>query len=371
MDKVKNLTKKLLLPLKTPLIAIIFGLLIGAIVIVACGQNPLAVYQTMFKCSFFKGFYLLQTLTRATPIMLCAFATAISWKSGYYNIGIEGEMIVGTVAAVVIALKMPGPGLLVFLAAWIGGMLAGAIYAWIPAALQMKFGASLVIVTLMMNYIARNITSYFVTYKLRDTESNINAIQTPLLREGVRLPKLSNGSTFNFGFIIAVIIMLLLFFYLKKMVLGYESKMTGFNPNFAQYGGINQKKTMFVTMGLTGAVASIAGCCVVFGVDYRYLDGMLASASYAWTGLMAALIANLHPIGIFVSSIFLAGLTIGGGAIQRTMKMPIELATIIQCCITLIVSVKFVFRLKGRWFAKKKTSALPLTEDDAKEKEGK
>lgn len=348
MDSVKRFVCKKGGPLLTSLIAVVLGLLVGAVVIWLCHKSPAAVYGTMFTNSFFKPYYLLQTFTRATPIMLCALATAVSWRAGYYNIGIEGEMIVGTVAAVVLALFLPGPGWFVFLASWAGGMMAGALYALIPAALQLRFGTSLVIVTLMMNYVAKYITSYFVTYKIRDDASDISAIQTPLLRSDVLLPKLVRSGTFNMGFIIAVVVTIALIFYMNKMVVGYESKMTGFNPFFASYGGIRSSKTMYMTMGLTGAVSSLAGCCIVFGVDHRYLDGMLTSGNYAWTGLMAALIANLHPVGIFVSSVFLAGLTIGGGAIQRTMKMPVELATIIQCCITLFVSVKFAVRFRGK-----------------------
>lgn len=339
--------------LKRPLIAVFLGLLVGAVVILLSHENPIVVYQKMFQSSFFKPYYLFSTFTRATPIMICAYATSISWRAGYYNIGIEGEMIVGTVVSVVLALTLPGPGILVFLLSWIGGMLAGAVYALIPAILQIKFGASLTIISLMMNYIAKYLTSYLVTYHLRDTSSSdIAAIQTPQLAENVRLAKLMTQGTLNVGFIIAIILMLAVLFYVSKTVLGYESKMTGLNPEFASYGGIQKKKTMFITMALTGAVAAIAGSCIVFGVDYRYMDGMLTSGNYAWTGLMASLIAAHNPVGIFVSSIFLAGLQIGGSAIQRTMKMPVELATIIQSCITLFVAIKLDFGLDSFRFRK-------------------
>ncbi len=349
MEINKRAAVNMLNSMKRPFAAIILGLLVGALVILASGENPILVYSKMFDSSFFDTYYLLSTFTRATPIMICAYATSISWRAGYYNIGIEGEMVVGTVVSVVIALMLPGPGWLVLISSWTGGMLAGAMYAIIPAFLQMKFGASLTIISLMMNYIAKYITSYFVTYHLKDnSSSDIAAIQTPILNEAVRLPKLTSNGSFNMGFIIAIIIMFLLIFYTMKTVLGYESKMTGLNPNFASYGGINKKRTMIITMALTGAVASIAGACIVFGVDYRYLDGMLTSGNYAWTGLMAALIANHNPVGACISSIFLAGLQIGGGAIQRTMKMPVELSTIIQCCITLFVAIKLDFVLKGK-----------------------
>ena len=134
---------------------------------------------------------------------------------------------------------------------------------------------------------------------------------------------------------------------------GYESKMGGFNPSFALYGGTKQVKVMLITMALAGAIASMAGSAEVFGLKYRYADGMLSSTSYAWTGLQAALIAGLDPVGMFFVSIFLSGLQIGGSAIQRSLGIPLEIATIIQCCITLFVSVKIVIRFKKPKTAKK------------------
>lgn len=333
--------------IKSPLIATFFGLLIGAIVILVCGENPIEVYILMFERAFIKPYYLAETFTRATPIIICALATAMAWRAGYINIGVEGQMVVGTISAAVVALKMPGPVILVGIIAWLVGMAAGALYALLPAIIQRKFGASLIIVSLMLNYVANNITSYFVTYPLKDTSGDAMAIQTPSFRDGLQLPRFMKGSTFNFGFIIAVILVFLMVFYEKKTVLGYESKMTGYNPNFARYGGVKEKKVMMITMALSGAIGAIAGCTYAFGVSGRFVDGMLTSTNFAWTGLMAALIADLNPIGIFVSSIFLSGLQIGGSTLQRSMSIPSEISTIIQCCITLFVSIKIVVNFKN------------------------
>ncbi|MBQ5797458.1 MAG: ABC transporter permease [Firmicutes bacterium] len=330
--------------LHQPLLATLFGLLIGAIVIVICGENPLTVYIELFQKSFIKPYYLMSTLVRSTPIIVCAMAVGISWRAGYINLGVEGQMVTGTLVATVVALFMPGPAPLVFCAAWIAGMVSGAAYALIPAVLTWKFNVSMVITTLMMNYIANAIASYFVTYPLKDTAGDGLALQTPEIAEALRLPRLSATSTFNAGFIVAILVVIFLVFITKKPVFGYESKMGGFNPSFAKYGGTKQVKVMLITMALAGAIAAIAGCTDVFGLKYRYADGMLSTTSYAWTGLQAALIAGLDPIGMFVVSIFLAGLQIGGNAIQRSLGIPLEISTVIQCCITLFVSIKITIR---------------------------
>lgn len=121
--------------------------------------------------------------------------------------------------------------------------------------------------------------------------------------------------------------------------------MSGLNPFFAIYGGVKRAKVMFLTMFLSGAVGALAGGVEVLGLKYRYIDNMLASGNYAWTGLQAALIANLNPVGMFFTSIFLAGLQQGGAALQRKVDLPLEISTIIQCSITLFVSVKFTWNL--------------------------
>ena len=350
--KPSELAGRLWRALRQPLVATVFGLLVGAAVILACGQNPGAVYLEMFTKSFFSPYYLFSTLTRATPIIICAMATGMAWRAGYINIGVEGQMVAGTFAATVAALYLPGPPPLAALLAWLIGMAAGALYALLPAVLNWKFQVSMVITTLMLNYVANNLASYFITYPLKDTSGDGLALQTPEIAEALRLPRLSSTSTFNAGFLIAVAVLLFMLFVTKKTVFGYESKMGGFNPSFARYGGTKQVKVMMITMALSGAIASLAGTAEVFGLKFRYADNMLSSTSYAWTGLMAALIADLDPLGMFFVSIFLSGLQIGGSAIQRSLGIPLEIATIIQCCITLFVSVKLVFRLTRKQSAK-------------------
>ena len=271
-------------------------------------------------------------------------ATGMSWRAGYINLGVEGQLVSGTLVATVTALFLPGPPVLVAIIAWLAGMAAGALYALLPSVLVWKFNVSMVITTLMLNYVANYITSYFVTYPLKDTSGDGLALQTPEIAAGMRLPRLSSTSTFNAGFIVAILVVVFMVFITRKTVFGYESKMGGFNPSFARYGGTKQVKVMLITMALAGAIASMAGSAEVFGLKYRYADGMLSSTSYAWTGLQAALIAGLDPVGMFFVSIFLSGLQIGGSAIQRSLGIPLEIATIIQCCITLFVSVKVVIR---------------------------
>lgn len=333
-------------------LAAIFGLVMGAIVILLSKENPIAVYRTMFEKSLFSGYYFLQSLTRATPIIICAIATAMAWRAGYINIGVEGQMITGGFIATVICLFFKAPTPLLLIISIILGGLAGGLYSMIAAMLNIKYNVAIVICTLMMNYIANNVASYFVNFPLKDKAGDGLSIQTPEIAKELRFIRLAKGSTFNIGFIIAIIIVLGFIFLCERTTFGYESKMTGLNKSFAKYGGVKETSIMLRTMLLSGMIAAMAGVCEIYGVKYRYIDGMFVSTSYAWTGLMAALIANLNPIGIFFSSIFLSSLQVGGQAIQRTADVPLQLSTVIQSSITLFISVKIGYK-----FFKKKRVA--------------
>lgn len=342
--------------LKQPIIATVFGLLIGAVLILTTGENPINIYNQMFRKSFLEPYYLMQTLTRATPVIICAIATAAAWRAGNINIGVEGQMIIGSFTATACALYLSGPPIFVLTVSILLGMIAGALYSTIAAALNLRFGTSIVICTLMMNYIANYIASYFVNFPLKDPHGDPIAAQTAVIDKSLHFLKLSSRSTLNIGFLIAVGITLLFIFISQRTVFGYESKMTGLNPIFAHYGGVNQRQVTLKTMALSGAIAAVAGICEIFGVKYRYIDSMFVSGGYAWTGLMAALIANLDPVGMFFASTFLAGLQVGGQSIQRTSNIPYQMATVIQSCITLFVSVKLTFDFI-KWKRHAKTGA--------------
>ena len=201
----------------------------------------------------------------------------------------------------------------------------------------------------MMNYIADYIASYFTTYVVKDPLGlDSSAIQTQKLTDNI-LPKMFKGYSLHWGFVIAVICVLVILFIMKKTSFGYKAKMGGLNPNFANYGGINSTKMMYYVLMLSGALAGVGGACEVLGTRYRYVDSMITSPGYAWTGIIASLMSSNHPVGILVSSIFLAGLTTGGSTIERSMGVPSEVTTIIQGIITLLITAKFTVK----WYKKK------------------
>jgi ABC-type uncharacterized transport system permease subunit len=334
--------ERMLQNILSPVIAILGGLMLGALIMLAVGTSPLYAYRQMFAKSFLDPYYLAQTLVRSAPIMLSGVGAAVAWRAGYINLGMQGQMCVGGLCATLVALFFPVKTPLTTILCFAVGMAAGALWALIPTFLDYKFNASLIITTLMLNYATNYITDYFVAYPIKDTAGDGLAFQSPQIDAAMRFFRFSKKNAMNIGVFVAIAAVVLIYFILKKTRFGYESKITGLNRKFASYGGIKSAKMMFTTMGLSGAICGFAACIEIFGARYRYVNAMFTTTGYAWTGLMAMLIAKYNPLLTLVYSIFLAGLSIGGQALQRAVGLPMQISDIIQCCITLFVSVKIV-----------------------------
>lgn len=334
--------RKALQSVLSPLFAICGGLVLGAAIMAATGFDPLFAYGQMFAKSFFHPYYLAMTLVRSAPIMLSGVAAAVAWRAGYINLGMQGQMCVGGLCATLIALFCPVRNGWTTVLCFVAGMAAGALWALLPTYLDHKFNVSLIITTLMLNYATNFITDYFVAFPIHDTSGDGQALQSPQVAEAMRFFRFSNKNPMNTSVFLALGTVALIYFILKKTKFGYESKITGLNRNFARYGGIKSARMMFLTMGFSGALCGYAACIEIFGARYRYVNAMFTSTSYAWTGLMAMLIAQYNPLLTMVYSIFLAGLSIGGQALQRSAGLPMQISDVIQCFITLFVSVKIL-----------------------------
>lgn len=330
------------------LVSIGIGFLVGGLVILASGFNPLVSIGTMLRGGFGNFNALSVTLTRAIPIAFAGIAAALAWGSGYPSLGAAGQMTLGALATAVVAIVFPGPAIVRLIAAVVAGMLVGMSYSLISAFVSYQFKINLLIVTLMMNYIANNTTSYFTQYVYRDPQAvDSSVIQTQRIQESI-LPVMFNGYTLHYGVVILLITVIGIWFIGSKTIFGYRAKMGGLNSNFARFGGINSKVMMLLVLALSGSIAGLGGAVQVLGTSYRYVDGMISSPGFAWSGVIASLMANNHPIGIFVSSIFLAGLTTGGGLMERSVGVPSEVTAIIQSIITLIITAKFLMKWKRK-----------------------
>ena len=336
-----------------PLVAVIISLFLAAIVITICGENVFTAYGAMLRGAFGNSFYLNDTLKRSTPIIMGGLAVRIAWRSGYEAMGGEGQMILGAFCAALVAYYLPVPGVVRIVLAMLAASVVGAAYSILSGWLYERFQVTFIISTLMLNYIANYFASYMTNYVVKDPDGlDINAVQTGKIAVEARLQSIFSGSV-HWGFAFALICVALMTFLLKKTSFGYKSRMGGLNPKFALYGGVNPRKMLYLVMIISGVSAGLGGAFEALGSKYRYIDQMIFTTGYAWSGMVAALLANFNPIGTAVASILLAGLSTGGSAMQRSTIIPLEVCNMIEGIITLLMSVRLI-RITQRGYKTKR-----------------
>lgn len=329
------------LPLLQPLAAVIVGLLTGSIAIVIAGGAVVGTYTEMWNGAFGNFYFFTNTLARSTPIILIGLGAAFAFRAGFFNLGAEGQMVFGALSAALVGLYMPGPGWFVCAAALLAGITAGGLWSAMAGWFDARFKVNLLISTLLLNYIAVLFAGYLVTHPFKDRTGSAAMAQSEMLDNGIWLSKLFNGMPAHFGFVLAIIAAIAIYVFLKRSVAGYEIRMLGGNPLFALYGGVRRGAMMLVAMFVSGGLAGLAGAAEVLGSQYRYIDGALTTANYAWTGIMAALLAGSHPIGTVAAAFFLAALQTGGMGVERNTEVPLEIGSVIQAVLILFISARF------------------------------
>jgi len=336
MTKAKNITSKLLFIA----LAIMLAVLVGGLVVGATGANPYSVYQEIIKGALMgRGFN--ETLARSVPLVGMALAMALSLRSGLINLGGDGQMLLGGLAAVLVALYLPAPGFIKITLALIAALAAGGFYAWLAALLQLKLAIPFLISSLLLSYIARGITSYLVRYPLRDPSTGLP--ETHRIAAHARLP----NTVFDFPVSLALLIMagvaLAIVVNDRYRVKGFEWRISGLNPNFAQYCGINLARQTQSVAFLSGALAGLVGALLILGQQYRFTDAALLAPGYTWSGLMAAVLGGSNPIATIITSFFFSALQIGGFSMERVLGLPAVITWILQSLIILCLAARPAF----------------------------
>lgn len=323
---------------RTAALAFLGALVLGAVVMLLTGHNPLEAYAALLEGALGGrgGANLMATLARATPTVGMGLATAVALRGGFLNLGGEGQLVLGGLASSLVALAVPAAvGPLALPIALVAGALAGGLYAVFAMFLEARYRVPILISTLLLNYPARYFASYVVTHPWRDVASGMS--QTALVPEAARLPLLPGGRL-HVGSVLIVVLVLLAAWILRRTRAGYELRMTGLNADFARYGGVDVGRLGYGVMWTSGALAGLVGAIEVLGVHHRFIDSALTSPLYAWTGLMAALLAGSAPLGVLVAGFLFSGLQTGGFGMERRAGVPRELAQVIQALVVLLVA---------------------------------
>jgi simple sugar transport system permease protein len=313
--------------------AAFLALVFGFVLLWACGYDAVKAYMTMFNGAFGSANRFAETIVKTVPLTIMALGTAIAFKSKIWNIGGNGQFIVGGILSLYMALNFSLPVFvmlpLTFLMAFAGGALWGGIAGYLKA----YFNANEVITTLMLNYIASFLLAWLVRGPMMDP-AGFGFPQTPIVDKSLQLGNLLPGTRLHFGFIIAAVIVFLCWM-LWRSTLGFRMELIGESHEVAAYSGINVKKTTLLTMLISGGLAGLAGWNEIFGLHYRLLDDV--AGNYGSIAIVIALLGGLHPLGIFVSAFFFSILLVGGGAMQRMSGIPLSLVDIIQGTVIIFV----------------------------------
>lgn len=323
-------------------LAIAFALALGTIVIIVIGESPVLVFTTLLEGAFGSPERIAGTLLQSTPILVAGIAACISFRGGLFNIGIEGQLFMGGFAAVMVGLYLPLPPILHVLAGLVAAMFAGMAWIAIPAFFRARYNANEVVSTILSNYVAILLTSYFTIFIFKRPGG---WSETPPIMESAHLPALFDFSRLNWGLVIGVVLAVAVHLYFRHTPRGYSISVMGQSMKFAEYGGVDIRRHILIVLLASGAIGGLAGGIEALGVHRRFMEGF--APGFGFDGVIAALLANGHPIGTIGTALFFGALRSGSLLLEVDTNASREIITVIQALIILSVSAQFMMRRRG------------------------
>ena len=308
----------------------------GALFLAASGIDVGSASRAFVTGAFGSSYAVFSaTLVRSVPLILTGLAVAWAFTAGVFNIGVEGQFLVGASAATAVALQLPRWGLLTALLAMAAGALAGAAWASIAAWLRVRFSVLEVISTIMLNFVAIQLVAYLVHGPLGDPAGIYP--QSPSLAQGIWLPRIIPGSRLHAGFAIAIAASLAAWFALRHLASGFRLRLVGANPEAAWIaGGVNVRRVTVAAFLVSGGIAGLAGAIEVTGVTYALYESI--SPGYGYTAIAVALLANLNPVGVLASGIGFGALEAGAASMQRDAGVPSVIVWVVEAILILLLA---------------------------------
>jgi ABC-type uncharacterized transport system permease subunit len=310
------------LSVATPILSVLAALLVIAVIFGLLGVNPLVAYGRIFTGAFGSLYGLSETVTKAIPLMLAGVGLAVAFRARVYNIGAEGQLLVGAICATGVALFVPGiPDGLRLPAMFVVGALGGALWALVPAVLKARLRIDEVLTSLMTVYIASELVNYLVYGPWKGLyESGFP--YSDKFPPAAQIPRIGITRIHYPTLILALLAAVLAYILVQRTRWGFEIRVTGDNPEAARYAGMDYLRTVMLVMALSGALAGMAGVGEVAGIHYRLRYPQGISPGYGFTAIIVAWLARLNPLGVILTALLIGGLLVGGDAIQLAMGLP-------------------------------------------------
>jgi ABC-type uncharacterized transport system permease subunit len=357
-------SSSLLQELLVPALAVLTGLLIGAIAIIASGENVFKAYGALFGGSFgspqdiiagiqtyfatgsnkelLQSIYpFTESLVTATPYIFASLAVAVGFRCGLFNIGAEGQVLMGALSSAFVGYSITGlPAYIHLPLALLAGIVGGGIWGLIPGYLKARFGAHEVVNTIMMNWIAFKLSDWLLNGPMKAT--GFRPV-TPTIAVTAELPRFFPAPLrFNWGFVLALLVAWFVYWFLFKTTLGFEVRSVGANPDAAKYAGMSVTRNFVLVMAMSGALAGLAGSAQVLGVDHWVGQGF--SAGYGFDSIALALLGKSHPFGVVLAALLFGFLRSGATRMQSLAGIPIDIISIIQGLIVIFIAAPAIIR---------------------------
>ncbi|WP_206854640.1 ABC transporter permease [Candidatus Enterococcus mangumiae] len=352
--------------LLVPIFSVILGLILGAILMVAFGYHPIQGYSSMLNASLGSQRSIGETLREATPLIFTALGFSVANSAGFFNIGLSGQALCGWIVSIWTALAFPDlPKAILLPMCVILGALAGAMAAAIPGLLRAFFGTSEVIVTIMMNYILLYLSTYTLHEVMPESyRSSLDSSNMISQNASLRIPWLTQmfgGSRVNGGLFLALIALVVVWIVMKKTTLGFEIRSVGLNPFASEYAGMSSKRTIILSMVISGGLAGLGGVVEGLGT-YQNFFVQTTSLSIGFDGMAVSLLGSGSAIGILLSALLFSVLKIGGLGMQTGAGVPFEIVNVSIALIIFFVGINFLIRfLMAKFFQGKKQEEIVAT----------
>lgn len=328
-------SKDAVVKILTPIISILLAFLVGGIIILSIGKNPMEAYSFLFRGAFGSKSALAATLVKATPLIFTGLSAAFAYRCGVFNLGAEGQFIMGSIASIAVATVLTKvvvlPALLVFILSMAAGILAGCIWGALPGLLKVFRSLNEMIVTILLNYIATLFMSYLVNGPMMDG----NIPQSAAVDNQLKIPVLSDAVRLHYGFFIALLTGVAVYYFLFQTSKGFKLRSVGINPIASKVYGIDVNRFVLVSFIVSGAIAGFGGSIEVHGNAFRLMPGY--GKGFGFDGVAIALIGQLNPIGTIIAACFYAALRTGANMMQVASGIPTSVVAIVQALIIIFV----------------------------------